>query len=121
MAVGVHRTNPESKGNVGIKFVESLLKNKFSLYKTDTEDRSPVSYILMDDVPESAIIAVVKLAVKYGFNPLHSMNSQPQEANEQNSDDSDEPDLEQSFIMELFESGKMTLKVFKIVQPLLMQ
>ena len=77
MAVGVHRTNPESKDNVGIKFVESLLKNKFSLYKTDTEDRTPISYILMDEVPESAIIAVIKLAVKYGFNPLYSIKSQP--------------------------------------------
>ncbi len=52
MAVAVHRTSPESKGNVGTKFVESLLKNKFSLYKTDSGDRTPISYILGDEVPE---------------------------------------------------------------------
>ena len=33
--------------------------------------------------------------------------------------DGGEPDLKESFLMELFEKGKMTLKLFKLIAPLL--
>ena len=37
VAMAAYRANPESKNNVGMKFIESLLKNKFSMFVTDSE------------------------------------------------------------------------------------
>ena len=59
MAVGVHRTNPKAKGSPGLKFIESLIKNKFSMLLTDSEEQTPLAYILQDNVPEEALVPVV--------------------------------------------------------------
>ena len=70
VAIGVHRSNPDSKGNIGMKFVESLIKNKFSMHLTDSNDETPMDYLMTDSVPESALLPVIKVAVKYGFSLL---------------------------------------------------
>ena len=51
---------------------------------------------------------VVKLAVKYGFNLLGLGVSA-----------GDEIDLGSTALMELFTTGKMTLDLFKVIEPLL--
>jgi len=59
VAMAVYRTNPESKGNVGLKFIESLIKNKFSMYLTDSEGKTPMGYLMVSSISEAAICAVV--------------------------------------------------------------
>ena len=53
-----------------MKFVESLIKNKFSMHLTDSNDETPMDYLMTDSVPESALLPVIKVAVKYGFSLL---------------------------------------------------
>ena len=60
---------------------------------------------------------VVQIIMKYGFNILKNMKVG---GNQEDSDDG-EPDLKESFLMELFEKGKMTMKLFKLIAPLLKQ
>jgi len=72
---------------------------------------------MADSVPESALLPVIKVAVKYGFSLLSSSSGKSQGA----AGESTEPDLSNSFIMELCKAGKMTLKIYKLVEPLLKQ
>mmetsp|Transcript_16392 Transcript_16392/g.22178 ORF Transcript_16392/g.22178 Transcript_16392/m.22178 type:complete len:189 (+) Transcript_16392:309-875(+) len=114
VAMGVHRTNPSAKGNPGLKLIESLIKNKFSMFLTDSEGQTPLSYLLQENVPEEALHPVVKVAVKYGFNLLRKTGAQTGDE-----DSDEEPCLSETFMMELFKTGKMSLKLFKLVEPLL--
>ena len=100
-----------------MKFVESLIRNKFSMHLTDSNGETPMGYLLTDSVPESALLPVIKVAVKYGFNLLSPSSGQSAHI----SSGSSEPDLTNSFIMELCKAGKMTLKIFKLVEPLFKQ
>ena len=98
--MAVYRTNPESKGNVGLKFIESLLKNKFSMCLTDSEGQTPMGYLLVQSIPETAISAVVQLAVRYGFDMLSSVRIGADGTNSN------------TFMMEVLAMGKMTFKLF---------
>ena len=98
-----------------MKFIESLIKNKFSMLLTDSEEQTPLAYILQDNVPEEALVPVVQIIMKYGFNILRNMKAHHDDVDSEEG----EPDLKESFLMELFEKGKMTLKLFKLIAPLL--
>lgn len=96
-----------------MNFIESLIKNKFSLLVVDTEDKTPMDYLLTDTATEESILPVIEIAVKYGFNLLHNARD--------SEDDEGEFNLSGTFLMELFKAEKMITKVFMIVEPLLRQ
>ena len=59
MAMALYRTNTNKRINDGMKFIESLIKAKYSMCLTDSEDQTPLSYLLVDSVPEEAVYAVI--------------------------------------------------------------
>ena len=70
VAMAAYRTNPESKNNAGMKFIESLIKCKFSLFVKDSEGQTPMAYLMVDSVPKQAVVPVVQLAIKHGLDLL---------------------------------------------------
>lgn len=51
----------KAKGNniVSLKFIESLIKNKFSMYLPDLNGTTALGYLLIDSVPAHAVFPVV--------------------------------------------------------------
>ena len=68
MAMACYRTSVDKKANVGIKFIESLLKIKFSMFLTDSEGQTPFAYLLIASMPKQHILPVVELFIKHGFD-----------------------------------------------------
>ncbi len=65
VAMAYYRTNPHSKDNVGLKFMDSLIKNKFNMYLTDREGVTPLGYLLGSDIYPKWVSPIIKLAEKY--------------------------------------------------------
>ena len=82
------------------------MKNRFSMYEQDADGLTPMRYILVDSVPQEAVLPIVQLAVKHGFSLLGTGNGEEED---------DDPS--KSFMMELFATGKMSLKLFKLIEP----
>lgn len=59
VAMACYRTNVGKKVNIGLKFIESLFKNKFSMYLKDVDGLTPLGYILVDSVPKEAVFPIV--------------------------------------------------------------
>ena len=110
VAMACYRTNIGKKVNTGLKFIESLMKNRFSMYLKDADDLTPLGYILIDSVSQEAVFPIVQLATKNGFDLLGASFRE---------EDFDNANDSKSFMMELFAKGKMTLKLFKLVEPVL--
>ena len=53
--MAAYRANPDSKNNAGMKFIESLIKNKFSMFETDSDDKTPLAYLMLPTVPKEAL------------------------------------------------------------------
>ena len=107
-----YRSRPDTKGNPGLKFIESLIKNKFSMYETDSEGKTPLNYLLLESVPAPIVFNVIQIAMKYGFDVVKNGSGEEDDADE-------EVDLTKTFMMELFTAGKMTLKLFKLIEPMI--
>ena len=59
VAMACYRTNLDKKVNMGMKFIESLMKNKFSMYIKDADGLTPLGYILIDSVPKEAVQPII--------------------------------------------------------------
>ena len=42
------------------------------MFVTDNDDRTPMGYLLTESSTEEAILPVIKIAVKYGFDLLRN-------------------------------------------------
>ena len=113
VAMGVHRANSymkcdmglafpsnasqqsSSTFSMGLKFIESMVKNRFSLFVTDKDGRTPLGFLLAQSVSEDAILPVIKIVMRYG------------EAKSQIT----------LITKDLFMSGKITIRMFKLLEP----
>ena len=59
VAMACYRTCFGNKVNQGMKFIESLMKCKFSMYLEDADGLTPLRYILVDSVPQEAVFPII--------------------------------------------------------------
>ena len=87
---------------MGLKFIETLVKNKFSMSVTDKDGQTPLAFLINASVGEDAILPIIKIMARHSFYGLVLGEASGQTT---------------GLVMDLFKTGKITIRMFKILEP----